>query len=92
MSSQLSQKECILIVCQYVPQLKNVENRPITKTVKSEVSLSLISAECVGMGSLGTWQKDEDESDTVREKVKSSKGETKGSVKYVALLYSFLQL
>lgn len=55
---------------------KSVENRPITETVKSEVSLHLISAECVGTGSLSTWWKDEDESDTVREKMKSSKGET----------------
>lgn len=92
MSSQLCQKGCILIVCQYVPWLKNVENRPITETVKSEVSLSLISTECMGTGSLGTWQKDDDESDTVREKVKSSTVETKRSVKYIALLSSFLQL
>lgn len=52
MSSQLSQKGCILILCQYVPQLKNVEKRPITERVKSEVSLPLMSAECAGTGSL----------------------------------------
>lgn len=63
MSSQLSQKGYILIVCRYVPWLKDVENRPIMETVKSWVSLPLISAECVGTG-----QKDENESGRVKEK------------------------
>lgn len=33
---------------------ENVVNRPISETVKSEVSLPLIAAECVGTGNLST--------------------------------------
>lgn len=91
MSSQLVRKGYILILCQYVPQLKNVKKTPITETVKSEVSLPLMSAECVGTGSLSICWEDEDESDTIRGKVKSIKGETiMGSVKSIALLSSLL--